>query len=509
MNVLGFTQGSSNVFDQDLDTTADVEFDTSKVNTLVLKGQDTDVANLEADNGVVFYDRVAKRAKISTSDGVASTTKTLVDLVDLDDYLDKTTGGVVQGSLILNDGLSANNAPIVANAGIDAANTSITNVTDPTNPQDAATKNYVDNGSFLPLAGGTMTGDIQNLRTNDIAIHLGANAGITGQQQLAVAIGGGAGATNQSQKSVAIGSSAGRINQSTRSTAIGEFAGYREQGEDSVAIGQDAGREFQGDFCIAVGCAAGKNNQPQRSIVLAAGPTDTVPSTSNEMIFRAGATTFVANTLGITYQGNSIAGDFKSDGSVPMSGGLIVPTINGLSPTGGKWASTAPNLIVHQIGVTPQPFQSLFGPTGVGTLTVVANGWAVGTTGSIKIGGVLTVPNNADYAIRITGGNGTVELWNSGPQQFAAAVTDQYWEIELEFTIRELGNTAVQNLGFNGSFRYLTDGNNMEGLSIVPPTSDQGADFDTTVAQTFGVEMQLSTIGSGVNTHVASLSTLY
>jgi hypothetical protein len=82
MNVLGLNNSSSNVFNQDLNSGSSPEFQNVCVENVKLKGQDVDIENLEADDGVVFYDRAAKRAKLSTSDGVVSTTKTLADTAD-------------------------------------------------------------------------------------------------------------------------------------------------------------------------------------------------------------------------------------------------------------------------------------------------------------------------------------------------------------------------------------------------------------------------------------------
>ena len=65
-------------------------------------------------------------------------------------------------------------------SALDLLTNPIINVQDPTNAQDGATKAYVDttSGLNLPLAGGTMTGDI-DLNSNDIDMNGGDITGIT------------------------------------------------------------------------------------------------------------------------------------------------------------------------------------------------------------------------------------------------------------------------------------------------------------------------------------------
>lgn len=135
-------------------------------------------------------------------------------------------------------------------------------------------------------ATGTVVGDIatSSLRTSELKIALGSNAGVTGQGVAAVAVGPqagqtsqgvyavavgtGAGQTGQGANSVAIGQNAGATNQQLQSVAIGLNAGETSQGQGTVAIGQFAGRTSQGNFAVAIGGAAGQTNQPAGSIVI-------------------------------------------------------------------------------------------------------------------------------------------------------------------------------------------------------------------------------------------------
>ena len=75
-------------------------------------------------------------------------------------------------------------------------------------------------GTFLPLAGGTMTGPIDELRTDDTNVHLGQGAGSTNQSLTAVAIGYQAGEINQGDDSICIGYGAGRTSQAVNSIIL-------------------------------------------------------------------------------------------------------------------------------------------------------------------------------------------------------------------------------------------------------------------------------------------------
>ena len=113
-------------------------------------------------------------------------------------------------------------------------------------------------------------------------IHLGSEAGLTGQSSFAVALGHLAGRNTQNQGAIAIGYQAGqysqgtfaigigygaaRSNQSVNAIAMGLQAGENDQNSGSIAIGYLVGQYSQGTFAIGIGYGAARSNQSVNAI---------------------------------------------------------------------------------------------------------------------------------------------------------------------------------------------------------------------------------------------------
>jgi len=93
---------------------------------------------------------------------------------------------------------------------------------------------------------------IQDLRTTDLSIHLGLDAGNS----------------LQSTGAIAIGTDAGYTTQDSNAISIGYRAGYEQQSTNAIAIGTNAGNFNQGPNSIAIGTLAGSNNQHQNTIII-------------------------------------------------------------------------------------------------------------------------------------------------------------------------------------------------------------------------------------------------
>lgn len=124
------------------------------------------------------------------------------------------------------------------------------------------------------------------------AVHIGYNAGLTGQLAESVAIGPSAGQYIQGAASVAIGNRAGTTNQAAQCIAIGNDAGSDSQGLFGIAIGNSAGNTSQGINAVAIGNMAGVNSQHSNTIILNA--------TGVELNSGTAAATYIAPLRAIT-----------------------------------------------------------------------------------------------------------------------------------------------------------------------------------------------------------------
>lgn len=123
--------------------------------------------------------------------------------------------------------------------------------------------------------------------------------------------------------------------------------------------------------------------------------------------------------------------------------------------------------------------------TGVGTLSVPPNGFQVGDSFHLKISGLISSKNNDDITITLRS-NGLI-LASTGlinlPQ-----TTNKVWELEVDFTIRNIGAAGVANINTNGQFIYNKDASlAVEGIGF---SSTNNTTFDTTILNTLEIDAQ-------------------
>jgi hypothetical protein len=178
--------------------------------------------------------------------------------------------------------------------------------------------------------------------------------------------------------------------------------------------------------------------------------------------------------------------DVKYDGGykptiAPLSA-VVQAVISQLPPTPpsltGLFAQTAESTPVTNT-TTPG---SLIG-TGVGSLLIPANVFAVGDSFRAKFTGHISARNND--TLRITIKTGSVTLADTGLITMPS-ITNLNWIMEIDFTIRAIGAAGVAEIISSGSFTYMKDASNaFEGDTF---SVDNNTTFDTTVANILSVE---------------------
>ena len=114
--------------------------------------------------------------------------------------------------------------------------------------------------------------------------------------------------------------------------------------------------------------------------------------------------------------------------------------------------------------------------TGIGGMSVPANGFKVGDSFHAKIGGHISNANNETLRIEIK--TGSVILADTGVMTLNAT-SNAFWEIEIDFTIRSLGGPGVAEIISNGQFVYVRRSNlDYKGVGF---NNKQNTLFNTTV----------------------------
>ncbi len=127
---------------------------------------------------------------------------------------------------------------------------------------------------------------------------------------------------------------------------------------------------------------------------------------------------------------------------------------------------------------------SLIG-TGVGSLTVPANGFVVGDSFHAKLFGEVSSANSETLQIRVK--SGSVVLADFGAYTMPATSSRSY-ELNITFTIRAIGAAGVAAIATNGTFLFTHGGGNTVEANKVNTLNS--TTFDTTASNTLAITLQ-------------------
>jgi collagen type VII alpha len=197
-------------------------------------------------------------------------------------------------------------------------------------------------------------------------------------------------------------------------------------------------------------------------------------------------------------------------GPTGPSGGPIGPTgMTGQTGATGRTGATGMTGATGQTGPTGLP--GLFAQTadssavgatttelsiigsGVGGLSVPANGFSIGDSYRVSLDGIMSCVGSATIHIhvRTTGG---VILCDTGVIALDAA-TGRNWNLGLDFTIRSIGASGSASISSGGVFSYVKDGGvTYEGYVF---SNVNNTTFDTTIMNTLSVSAQWNTNNAG------------
>ena len=147
--------------------------------------------------------------------------------------------------------------------------------------------------------------------------------------------------------------------------------------------------------------------------------------------------------------------------------------------------------------INTAPEQSIVG-TGVGSLSIPANGFTVGDSFHAKLGGIINATGGggrSEIIVRIKAG--AVVLASTGVFDLDNA-TNQGWELELDFTITALGATG--SISTNGDFVYTKD----NARDVYGYIFQDSQALDTTVSNTLDVTVEWNVINGGDDIYCAN-----
>jgi len=203
----------------------------------------------------------------------------------------------------------------------------------------------------------------------------------------------------------------------------------------------------------------------------------------------------------LTAKGSSLAQTDLIPIAEVLGGGYVTKRVNGNNVNFRLFAQTA-----NSTTITATTSELTLIGGGVGSLTVPANGFQVGDSFRLDIGGVMSAQNGNTITIRLK--SGSVSLGSSGALTMPG-ITNQVWYLTTTFTIRAIGAAGVASIVSLSQFHILKAASGtQEGFAwnVVNSTT-----FDTTTSNTLNITAQFSSnnANNSIYSDIFTLSKTY
>jgi len=203
----------------------------------------------------------------------------------------------------------------------------------------------------------------------------------------------------------------------------------------------------------------------------------------------------------LTAKGSSLAQTDLIPIAEVLGGGYVTKKVNGNNVNFRLFAQTASSTTI-----TATTSELTLIGSGVGSLTVPANGFQVGDSFRLDMGGVMSAHNGNTITIKLK--SGSVILGSSGALTMPS-ITNQVWYLTTTFTIRAIGAAGVASIVSLSQFHILKAASGtQEGFAwnVVNSTT-----FDTTTSNTLNITAQFSTnnANNSIYSDIFTLSKTY
>jgi len=142
---------------------------------------------------------------------------------------------------------------------------------------------------------------------------------------------------------------------------------------------------------------------------------------------------------------------------------------------------------------------------GIGTLSVPANGFSIGDSFHVKIGGTVSANNGETITIKIKSGS---VILGTDTITFPNGVTSRAWEFTCDFTIIGLGGPGSGHLHSNGFFRFNSSTSDILGTGF---STSNNTTFNTTIPNTldFTVQWGSASVSNSIYSSMCILNKLF